>query len=240
MAERELLRQWRAKYEAWLRYVPEDKPHFDQWLKDLKAVTRRYDELLDNGEGFVTEDDGASPNLVLNSHVQVTVGEYRWVRVYSDETHSKAIATIYLHYMGGKLVEMRPARARKGLPPNPADLLWSEVAGYMWHGGEGGSYSDTDKRVKPIELGLHGAMRGMTRDMRGSQQTKGARPSLSVDVSLLENGDTVWKLARYSVRGSKLAPVLDRLRRAGVQRVSVQRLQEAVNLYVRNSGRDVL
>lgn len=169
---------------------------------------------LENGQGTLTEED------CDRTGTEIPAGTYRTIRVTNDAAKPKVLATIYLRTVEGELDEMWLVRSRKGQSPNPFDtfpgmptfhpslLLQEDEVPYSRR-----------KRRKANLLS----------DARGSQGVEGLRTSMHVDVKEADDFDHRWKFMGWTVRSSKLAPVLLDLLDHGQTRVSLSLLRMAVD-----------
>lgn len=227
----------RGAYSYWLS-IRAGKSH-EEALKDevadapemngsRKAVPL-IDKLLTNGEG--TLDSSQFPDDDDDTIWMYTVGHYQWIRVYEDKPGGRAIATFYLHTLEGELRTMFVARARKKMPPNPEEYipLWHYRPWTVAHFYEDPSdplRADVfDGREDSLEQAALGP------DYVGAQGVKGLRPTLGVRMIRSIDNDHRWQFPGFKVRSTVLAPVLLKLRGAGVQRVPLNTLIQAVELH---------
>lgn len=177
------------------------------------AVALQVDELLTDGEGELTVED------CNRIGTELPPGCYRHIGITNDEAKSKVFATVYMRAVDGVLDEMWLARARKGMPPNPLDVVPDSLTyipssvlpeGETWSRG-GGQRNTADLP-----------------DVQGSQGVKGSRPTFYVRVIESPDWDHRWQFPYWKVRSSKLAPALMALREGGLKKVSLPVVRSVV------------
>lgn len=177
-------------------------------IADEQAAWELVDELLTDGEGVLVEPE----TLDASTPAVGKYGEFRWIRVFSDDRRPRAIATFYLHFVDNELQGMWLAQVRRGKSPNPLDALQ----------GADDVYSPALVReAQPNRL--------VAADPGGTAGVKGTRPTVRAKFIHSPDGDHRWQFPGFKVRSSDLAPVLVGLRRAGCQRVSLHTLSLAID-----------
>lgn len=202
-----------------------------QRIYDLRssweATTRKenldeIDSIFIDGEGVILTD--SSPGGYW-----LGIGNFRWIRVYSDDKKPRAIATFYLRtdVDTGVLIDMTLARARKGLPPNPLDVMGLSFSP-LTHSSHV-AYSDMREDYLEFSESWERRQRAYLPDIIGSQGVKGLRPTVRVQVIPSDDFDHRWQFPGFKIRSTRLAPILLAFRNAGIQRVSVADIQNALN-----------
>lgn len=177
-------------------------------IADEQAAWELVDELLTDGEGVLKEPE----TLDANTPAIGKYGEFRWVRILSDDRHPRALATFYLHFVDDELQGMWLAQVRRGKSPNPLDGL-----------------QGADDVYSPALVGEEQPDRLVAADPGGTAGVKGTRPTVRVRFIHSPDGDHRWQFPGMKVRSTDLAPVLVMLRRAGVQRVPLHTLRREIN-----------
>lgn len=202
--------EWQKKNEGLNSPEGGDFTWLEGHYRELDAIDKHFK----NGEGEIPNTEAAY-DLYGLSH-----GTYKWVRIYDGR---KAIATIYIRLTGIE-IDLLLARARKGLPPNPADLVVHEDWNYRKWLRESHPHFFAD--TVPQE----------ERRDSGAESMQGVKPTMRVAMTTRGDMDFYWQFPGFKVKDSKLGSVLFKLREAGMQRVQLPTLQRAIQLHSTGHG----
>lgn len=171
------------------------------------------DELLENGEGELTEEDCDRIGTDLPP------GLYRHIRVTTDGKRPKILATFYMRTVDGVLDELWLARRREDIPPNPADGVadWPSFIPSL-----------VGEPIPAAPTGHQRARAKILPDAEGSQGVEGMHPVVHVELLESPDGDHRWQFPNLKVRSTILAPILLTLRNANQKRVSLARLNRSI------------
>ncbi|WP_151550223.1 MULTISPECIES: hypothetical protein [Corynebacterium] len=201
---------------------------------DDRDQVARLDELLTNGEGVIERNASGLHQPWMYE------GVWKWVRVYRGSEMRRAIATFYLRYclpkryLTDEPVEISRALPRKKLPPNPgctAGGTGLETIGWLDRPDK--SWQNTAlKRATgyPTTKWEHGSPQSR-RGIRGGAHVwrePFLLPEWNGGVEPEEVRDPVWTIDNFRIRTTKLVSVLHGFRSAGIQRVPVNAIKEAV------------
>lgn len=200
---------------------------------DEERARAAIDEALSNGEGEISEEFAGRGGGV------VSPGLHRWIRIYSDDRRRKAIATVYLRTHDGVLEDMWLARARRAMPPNPADSVEGSRCSFREVTYLASLPEDSEQAhdLYGFEAVVEGTLReNALSDHAGSQGVKGLQPTVQVQVVRSDDLDHRWKFPGVKVRFTVLGPVLLKLRDAGVQRIPLRDLRTAIDRHQEAPG----